>query len=156
MDERRRASDPVDQARGERSSEVASDVVDRLFVYGSLREGQSARSLIASRIRRCERATAAGAIYVLPTGYSALVESDAPSRVTGEVIWLTDLRQALELLDEYEGADYARVIRTVQLATGELISSWIYVLAEPDGIERGTRVEHGDWVRFCQERGQDS
>jgi gamma-glutamylcyclotransferase (GGCT)/AIG2-like uncharacterized protein YtfP len=151
MDERRRAPDSVEQPRGDRSSEVASDGVDRLFVYGSLREGQSARSLIVSRISRCERATAAGAIYVLPTGYSALVEADAPSRVTGEVVWLTDLRQTFELLDEYEGADYTRVIRTVQLETGEPISSWLYVLAELGAIERGTRVEHGDWVRYRQE-----
>ncbi|HEU4729735.1 MAG TPA: gamma-glutamylcyclotransferase, partial [Kofleriaceae bacterium] len=70
MDERRQSPRAIDERGG------GSSAVDRLFVYGSLREGQSARSLIAGRITRCERATAAGAIYLLPSGYSALADAD--------------------------------------------------------------------------------
>ncbi|HET7504516.1 MAG TPA: gamma-glutamylcyclotransferase family protein [Kofleriaceae bacterium] len=152
MDERRRSAPEEREADDANGGEGEGD--DRLFVYGSLREGQSARSLIAGQIARCERATAAGAIYVLPSGYSALVEVDAePSaRVVGEVVWLADLAATFARLDDYEGVDYTRALRLVQLETGEQIASWIYVLADPGALEHGTRIDHGDWVRYLRER----
>jgi gamma-glutamylcyclotransferase (GGCT)/AIG2-like uncharacterized protein YtfP len=127
------------------------EVLDRLFVYGTLREGQTARSLIANQIRRCVKAHTEGALYAFPMGYPGFTEAIGPAppiRVTGEVIWLTELAATFGLLDAYEGQDFARMIRQVKLETGEEVWAWIYTLADPAAATHGTLIQHGDWVRY--------
>lgn len=156
MSQRRRPTGSDDARRKTGSNEV----LDRLFVYGTLRQGQTARSLIANQITRGVSATAAGAIYVFPMGYVGFVDQgDLPPepdggtpRVIGELLWLTDLAATLGLLDAYEGDDYARVLKQVELTTGELVWSWIYALADPNSIKHGTRLDDGDWVRYWSEQ----
>lgn len=148
MGERRRTTGSFDARRTTGSNEV----LDRLFVYATLRQGQSARSLIADQITRAAKASTTGAIYVFPMGYAGFLEADEPRRVVGELLWLADLPAAFGLLDAYEGQDFARMIRQVKLETGELLWSWIYALADPEAIKHGTLIEHGDWVRYLTER----
>lgn len=148
MSQRRRSTGSVDARRQTGSNEV----LDRLFVYATLRQGQTARSLIANQITRCAGATTTGAIYVFPMGYVGFIEADEPSRVVGELLWLTDLPATFGLLDAYEGDDYVRVIKRVQLDTGELLWSWIYALADPDAIKHGSLLADGDWVRYWTEQ----
>jgi len=83
--------------------------LDRLFVYGSLREGQKARSLVADRIARWETAS----LPVRSTRCARLprLYRRHAGRVIGELVWLTDLPATLEVLDDYEGRDFARVVR---------------------------------------------
>jgi gamma-glutamylcyclotransferase (GGCT)/AIG2-like uncharacterized protein YtfP len=128
-------------------------VVDRLFVYATLREGQTARSLIANYIARHAPASAVGELYAFPMGYPGFVETAGPGRVIGEVLWLTELAAAFGLLDAYEGADFARVLIQVQLDGGERVWAWIYALSDPDAIRHGSRIAHGDWARYCAELG---
>jgi gamma-glutamylcyclotransferase (GGCT)/AIG2-like uncharacterized protein YtfP len=149
MGERRRSTGSFEVLRTTGSSEA----LDRLFVYATLRQGQTARSLIAHQIARAVPATTRGTIYAFPMGYGGFLESELPDQpVIGELVWLTDLPATLGLLDAYEGPEFARVIRQVQLETGESVWSWIYVLADPDAIKHGTPIEHGDWVRYCSEQ----
>jgi gamma-glutamylcyclotransferase (GGCT)/AIG2-like uncharacterized protein YtfP len=148
MGERRRSTGSFEVLQTTGSSEA----LDRLFVYATLRQGQTARSLIAHQITRAVKATALGAIYAFPMGYGGFIEADEPSRVIGELVWLAELPATLGLLDAYEGPEFARVIRQVRLETGESVWSWIYVLADPDAIAHGTPIEHGDWVRYCSEQ----
>jgi gamma-glutamylcyclotransferase (GGCT)/AIG2-like uncharacterized protein YtfP len=129
----------------------SNEVLDRLFVYATLRQGQTARSLIANQIVKSVKASTTGAIYVFPMGYAGLVEA-ADARVVGELLWLTELPATFGLLDAYEGDEFARVIKQVTLETGEQVWSWIYVLTDPEAIEHGTLIEHGDWDRYWQER----
>src|ERR1051325_10066823 len=124
------------------------DVLDRLFVYGTLREGQTARALIANQITRCVKAHTSGCIYAFPMGYPAYSEGDGSGKVHGEVIWLTELAATFGLLDAYEGQDFARVIKEVTLESGEIVWAWMYTLADPAAVRLGTRIEHGDWVRY--------
>jgi gamma-glutamylcyclotransferase (GGCT)/AIG2-like uncharacterized protein YtfP len=175
MGERRRSTGSFDVQRTTGSNEV----LDRLFVYATLREGQTARSLIANQITRSVNASTTGAIYAFPIGYAGFVEVDEASneasargggpptasraepgpapvgsmRVIGELVWLAELPATLGLLDAYEGEDFARVIKQVQLETGDTVWSWIYVLADPDTIKHGTLIDHGDWVRYRAESG---
>jgi gamma-glutamylcyclotransferase (GGCT)/AIG2-like uncharacterized protein YtfP len=144
MAERRRPTDSLEARRLTGSNEV----LDRLFVYATLRQGQTARSLIANRIARCAAASVAGRIYGFPLGYAGLVDAPPPHRVIGEVLWLIDLPATFGLLDAYEGDDFARVIMRAELSTGEPMWSWIYVLADPDAVKHGTLIEHGDWARY--------
>jgi gamma-glutamylcyclotransferase (GGCT)/AIG2-like uncharacterized protein YtfP len=147
MSERRRRTRPFDVERTTGSHEV----LDRLFVYGTLRQGQTARSLLANQITRCVNASTTGAIYAFPMGYPGFSEGDGRGRVVGEVVWLTDLAATFALLDAYEGEDFARVIRQVALESGEQVWTWVYTLADPDAVRLGTLIPDGDWVRYWSE-----
>jgi gamma-glutamylcyclotransferase (GGCT)/AIG2-like uncharacterized protein YtfP len=149
MGERRRSTGSFDARRTTGSNEA----LDRLFVYATLRQGQSARSLIAPQIAKSVKASTTGTIYVFPMGYAGFLEADEPMRVVGELLWLTDLAATLGLLDAYEGPDFVRVLRQVTLETGELLWSWIYALTDPEAIKHGRLIEHGDWVRYWAEQG---
>ena len=127
------------------------EILDRLFVYGTLRQGQTARSLVANQIKKCVKAWTTGAIYAFPMGHPAFVEGDG--RVEGEVVWLTELAATFGLLDAYEGSDFARMIRRVTLEGGEEVWAWVYTLADPTAVKFGTLIQHGDWVRYWTEQG---
>jgi gamma-glutamylcyclotransferase (GGCT)/AIG2-like uncharacterized protein YtfP len=148
MGERRRSTGSLEVRRTTGSNEA----VDRLFVYSTLRKGQTARSLIANHITRCVPASTDGAIYAFPMGYAGFIETEEPCRVIGEVLWLTDLPATFGLLDAYEGDEFVRVLKQALLETGEVVWAWIYVLAEPDTAVHGTRIDHGDWERFAREQ----
>ena len=129
------------------------EILDRLFVYGTLRQGQTARSLVANQITRCVKASTIGSLYAFPMGHPGFIEGDGTSRVQGEVIWLTELAATFGMLDAYEGQDFARVIKQVTLETGEEIWAWVYTLADPTAVKFGTVIPHGDWVRYWTEQG---
>jgi gamma-glutamylcyclotransferase (GGCT)/AIG2-like uncharacterized protein YtfP len=130
------------------------EVLDRLFVYGTLRVGQTARSLVANSVTRTARAYTSGMIYAFPMGYPGYTEGDGAGRVIGDLLWLTELPATFGLLDAYEGEDFARVLKQVTLEeSGEQIWSWIYTLADPNAVKLGTVIEDGDWVRYWTEQG---
>jgi gamma-glutamylcyclotransferase (GGCT)/AIG2-like uncharacterized protein YtfP len=124
----------------------SQSVLDRLFVYGTLRQGQTARSLVAGAVTRSMRASTAGQIYAFPMGYPGYLEG--PGRVVGELLWLSELAATFGLLDAYEGADFVRAIRLVKTEAGEDLWAWLYVLADPEAIKLGTLIPDGDWVRY--------
>jgi len=128
------------------------EVLDRLFVYGTMRQGQTARSLIANSIVKCVAASTNGQIYAFPMGYPGFSEGDGQGRVRGEVLWLTELAATFGLLDAYEGEDFARVIKRVTLASGEEVWTWIYTLADPAAVSLGSLIPDGDWVRYWTEQ----
>ena len=146
----RRTGFEVDRSSG------THEVIDRLFVYGTLRKGQTARSLIANQITKTVKAQAAGSIYAFAMGYPGFTDELAvspPSRiVSGEVLWLTELPATFGLLDAFEGPDFARVIKLVTLETGEQVWTWIYMLADHKTVTHGALIEDGDWVRYWREQ----
>ncbi|MDX2089212.1 MAG: gamma-glutamylcyclotransferase family protein [Kofleriaceae bacterium] len=146
MGERRRSTRSFEVERTTGSHEV----LDRLFVYGTMRQGQTARSLIANQITRCVKAWTAGSIYAFPMGYPGYVDGD--QKIIGEVLWLTELPATFGLLDAYEGSDFARIIKQVTLADGQELWTWIYVLSDPTAIQHGSLISHGDWVRYWTEQ----
>jgi gamma-glutamylcyclotransferase (GGCT)/AIG2-like uncharacterized protein YtfP len=148
MGERRRHTGTFEVERTTGSHEV----LDRLFVYGTMRQGQTARSLVANSIVRCIDAHTTGNIYAFPMGYPGFSEGDGQGRVVGEVLWLSELPATFGLLDAYEGEDFARVIKQVTTTDGEEIWSWIYTLADPGAVKLGTLIPDGDWVRYWNEQ----
>jgi gamma-glutamylcyclotransferase (GGCT)/AIG2-like uncharacterized protein YtfP len=148
MPERRRRTGTFEAAR----KTGTHDVVDRLFVYGTMREGQTARSLIANQITRCVGARASGALYAFSMGYPGLSDFETSGTVVGEVVWLTELAATFGLLDAYEGTEFVRVVKQVVLDTGETIWAWVYILAEEATSRLGTKIEDGDWVRYWTEQ----
>jgi gamma-glutamylcyclotransferase (GGCT)/AIG2-like uncharacterized protein YtfP len=142
---RRTGSFEVERTTGSR------EILDRLFVYGTLRDGQTARTLVANQITGAAAATTEGSLYAFPMGYPGFVE-DGAGKVHGEVLWLTELAATFALLDAYEGTDFIRMIRQVTLESGEVIWAWVYVLSDPAAVKHGTRIDHGDWVRYWTEQ----
>ena len=124
------------------------NVVDRLFVYGTLRSGQTARSLIAPHVVRHEPATIQGKIYAFPMGYPGLVDGDGIVR--GELVWLSDLAAVFALLDAYEGADFIRILKAVKRFDGTDEASWVYFLADPTAVHLAEPIPDGDWVRYWE------
>jgi gamma-glutamylcyclotransferase (GGCT)/AIG2-like uncharacterized protein YtfP len=124
------------------------DAGDRLFVYGTLRAGEAARALVAAHVARSVPGTVRGAMYAFPMGYPGLVDGDGAVR--GELLWLADLDAALPLLDDYEGEDFARVERTVELEDGTRLTAWCYVLSDPSSVRAAGAVEvpGGDWIDY--------
>ena len=147
MGERRKHTGTFEAERTTGSHEV----LDRLFVYGTMRQGQTARSLIANNITRSVKAHTSGSIYAFPMGYPGFSEADTRGKVFGEVVWLTELPATFGLLDAYENQDFARVIKQVTLETGELVWTWIYTLADPATVKLGVLIPDGNWVRYWTE-----
>jgi len=127
------------------------EVLDRLFVYGTMRQGQTARSLVANSITRTMKASTTGLIYAFPMGYPGFSDTDPKRKVVGEVLWLSELPATFGLLDAYEGEDFARVIKQVTLESGEEVWAWIYTLSDPGAVRYGSLIEDGDWVRYWSE-----
>ncbi|MBA3452879.1 MAG: gamma-glutamylcyclotransferase [Deltaproteobacteria bacterium] len=148
MAQRRRHTGTLEAERTTGSHEV----LDRLFVYGTMRQGQTARSLIANQITRTSKAHTSGSIYAFQLGYPGFSEADPSGTVYGEVVWLTELPATFGLLDAYEGQDFARVIKQVTLESGEMVWTWIYTLADPAAVKHGTLIPDGDWLRYWAEQ----
>lgn len=126
--------------------------INRLFVYGSLRSGETARSLIAHYVSRSEPATGHGVLYAFLDGYPGLLE-EGEDLVVGEVLWLDNLAAALPLLDAYEGDDFIRILKEIELESGPRHWCWTYVLADERYASDADRIAHGDWVKWRRDHG---
>jgi gamma-glutamylcyclotransferase (GGCT)/AIG2-like uncharacterized protein YtfP len=93
----------------------------RLFVYGTLRRGQSAANLLAGATF-VGQASIRGRV-IQSGGYPGLVGGE--DVVPGE---LYELPAAMfEALDRYEGPGYTRKLSQVECA-GESVEAWVYWL----------------------------
>jgi gamma-glutamylcyclotransferase (GGCT)/AIG2-like uncharacterized protein YtfP len=112
-----------------------------LFVYGTLLS--AAGHPMGARLRREARligqASFSGRLYRI-SHYPGLVEDPAaPAPVTGEVYELNNPAASLPWLDAYEGIvpgtggrnEYERVQRAVRLASGEELTTWVYLYRKP-------------------------
>ncbi len=114
-----------------------------LFVYGTLREGQTMSGLLARRPRSPARVR--GALWDLPAGYPALVPDPDAGWVHGELIGALE-PAVLGLIDHYEGVHeglYRRVLVDVHLGL-RTERAWAYVMEHPERLG-GRRVSSGRW-----------
>ncbi len=124
----------------------------KLFVYGTLRQGETNHYLLRGARRFPGLARIKGILYWTPYGYPAAVEGEGT--ITGEVYEIADYRQ-LEAIDRLEGYlegsasnIYDRQVVEVE-AAGEKLSAWVYFLGEDNRrwlMTRGVRIESGDWL----------
>jgi gamma-glutamylcyclotransferase (GGCT)/AIG2-like uncharacterized protein YtfP len=113
-----------------------------LFVYGTLRTGESQAPLLGTLERR--PAWVRGQLYALPAGYPAVVLG-AEGRVHGELVAAPDER-LLALLDRYEGVDeglYERVQCEVHLGLRSALG-WVYAMSA-SRARSGRLVRDGRW-----------
>lgn len=131
-----------------------------LFVYGSLRRGQSGAFAAPERARLYKRArwvgTARMAGRLLDLGdYPGLIEGPGTDgQVTGDLLCLhRPVGAVFHWLDPFEGirpglatSQYRRVRRTVLREAGEPVDAWVYVLRQ---MPRAPRVvAGGDWLTW--------
>lgn len=118
-----------------------------MFAYGTFRQGESARAMIAGHIADATPATVTGAIYAFPDGYPGIVP-EGDSRVVGELLVLNDLAAAFALLDAYEGDEYERIMKKVTLENGTEVWAWIYMLTDRASVRNAVLIPSGDWVAW--------
>lgn len=118
--------------------------MNRLFVYGTLMRGQVRADLLDGA--PALPATTHGRLYHLPAGYPALVDV-REGVVHGELVTIDPA--ILTALDDYEGDEYRRVVRTVRSEAGAQ-EAWCYVVRADDEaawVARGAvYVASGRWA----------
>ena len=121
----------------------------RLFVYGSLRAGETGEmaALLHAHARHLGEGTIRACLYAV-SWYSAAAPCDDPAAaVHGDVFELRaeTADGVMEALDAYEGEDF--VLRPVEVRMRDetsLAAEAYLFAARVDGLRR---VAHGDWRR---------
>lgn len=129
--------------------------VNALFVYGTLARGGTRHALVAHH-REAHDARMRGRLYDLHSGYPAAVDSgDAADAIHGDLLVFDALAPSLEMLDEYEGDQYRRVLRNVT-AAGRIYEAYVYLARdERELLDRGaTRIPSGRWNRSLDFSGR--
>ena len=119
-------------------------LLDRLFVYGTLRLGAQNEyaSRLAERARFVGKARIRGQLFRV-LHYPALAPPQSDQDwVVGDVFegFADDL---MRQLDAYEGAEYTRNIAEVTLDDGRKLAVYVYLYALP--TDRLVRIESGEW-----------
>lgn len=130
-----------------------------LFVYGTLmssapgRMGRSQRARLAREGRVIGPATMQGRLYDVGRYPGLVTTVDVCERVHGEVVRLADPAGTLRWLDAYEGivpgrgedSEYERVEAAAVLASGGIITAWVYVYKRDTSAAR--HLPGGAWLR---------
>ena len=121
---------------------------NRLFVYGSLRRmgGAFERLLADAAIDVRDGVLDDHALFGWGLPYP-FVRPEAGRQVVGDVVEIDPDRidEVLRAVDDYEGADYRRVVVEVD-ADGESVTAFVYLAEHSIELEDHNRVESGDWM----------
>lgn len=121
-------------------------VLDRMFVYGTLRRGERAWCQIERYASASEPARCRGTMVAFAAGYPGL-QLEGATEITGELITLRNVGAALAWLDEYEGDEFTR--REIEVETAaRAVRAWVYAIEDRAIIASGTPVPGGDWVAY--------
>jgi gamma-glutamylcyclotransferase (GGCT)/AIG2-like uncharacterized protein YtfP len=129
-----------------------------VFVYGSLKRGESNELLMRHASSRVE-ASASGTLYNRRNGFPGMT-LEGNDTIHGEYVTFSDMAQALPRLDKLESYDplaaqhhhYQRVTIQVHCADGQDQQAWAYVMSPqkvtqqggqrlPDGVWHGSRLQ---------------
>ena len=130
-------------------STEAQEIVDRVFVYASLRAGEAERSMMAEHIGEVQPATMPGRMFRLSDGVVACITVE-DELMQGELLTIIDLAAAFPLLDAFQGEDFVRVLRQATTESGELVWAWVYIMADPERAADAEPIEGGDWLAWAR------
>ncbi|MBN1965479.1 MAG: gamma-glutamylcyclotransferase, partial [Anaerolineae bacterium] len=132
-----------------------------LFVYGTLRPGQpNYAAYLRGHTRHEEAARLEGINLYTLFNYPLAVRGERV--LIGDVLTLDprlycDLLAEIDALEGYDPAEsdrlFTREVCTVTTESGQVVRAWFY-LGNPAYLDQldHTLIEHGDWVRFHEER----
>lgn len=111
-----------------------SQVDSRLAVYGSLAPGRVNNHQLAGLKGHWREGTVRGRLsndgWGATLGYPGLILDSDAAAVQIHLFESADLTNHWARLDEFEGAEYKRVVAMVNTDDGE-VKAWIYVIAKP-------------------------
>ncbi len=111
-------------------------MAERLFVYGTLRPGESNQHYLASIPGKWMNASLRGIHY--PNGYGAtegypvLTPTDLGQPIEGMVLEADFSAAQWQLLDDFETDAYERIRTTVVGEDGAVFTAFVYVLNKTD------------------------
>ena len=107
-------------------------MIERLFVYGTLRPGHPNEHILAAVGGTFEPATVRGHLHRkgwgAAMGYAAIELNENGDEVEGDVFTSENLAAHWQSLDDFEGDSYKRVLTTVTLKNGTTLDAHIYTL----------------------------
>ena len=103
-----------------------------LFVYGSLQPGGPNADVLSPISGTWQKATVSGRLieagWGAELGYPGLRLVQDGDKIEGCVLTSANLDTFWEELDDFEGAQYERVLTTVTLESGENLTAFVYAL----------------------------
>jgi gamma-glutamylcyclotransferase (GGCT)/AIG2-like uncharacterized protein YtfP len=107
-------------------------IMNQLFVYGTLCPNRENAHILGGIGGDWQKASVHGTIHILDwgpdKGLPALVLAEQDPLIMGYLFSTEKLEQNWQMLDEFEGFQYERVIAEVILESGEKIDAWTYVM----------------------------
>jgi gamma-glutamylcyclotransferase (GGCT)/AIG2-like uncharacterized protein YtfP len=116
--------------------------MDRVFVYGTLRAGESRNEILTVEPNRFAGPASVDGAELFSLGSFPAMVLGRDGSVVGEV-YEVDAR-TLQLLDRIEGVPRLYQRTEVELTGGG--RAWAYTMAKRPG--NAERIEGGDWVEF--------
>ena len=108
--------------------------MNRLFVYGTLCLNRENAHILAGIGGDWEKASIHGTVHILDwgpdKGLPAIILNDKDSLVEGYLFRTGKLAENWQMLDDFEGFQYERVVVDVSVDSGEKIQAWTYVMKE--------------------------
>ena len=108
--------------------------MNQLFVYGTLCPNRENAHILGGIGGDWQKAWVHGTIHILDwgpdKGLPALVLAEQDPLIMGYLFSTEKLEQNWQMLDEFEGFQYERVVAEVVLESGEKIDAWTYVMKE--------------------------
>jgi gamma-glutamylcyclotransferase (GGCT)/AIG2-like uncharacterized protein YtfP len=102
----------------------------RLFVYGTLTPGRPNAHVLSSVKGEWQKGWVRGQLlhegWGAKFGYPGLVLDDSAKLIEGFLLSSEELTNEWARLDNFEGAQYERVIAQVHLASGRAVSAFVY------------------------------
>lgn len=105
---------------------------DKLFVYGTLKPGESMNQMLSSIGGSWKKGTVQGE-FIRPNEiagfpYPGVILNDESGDIDGYVFESKNLHSHWDRLDAYEGSSYRRVITEVTRDDGQTVEAYIYEL----------------------------
>ena len=109
-------------------------IMNQLFVYGTLCPNQENAHILGGIGGDWQKASVHGTIHILDwgpdKGLPAIILNDKDSLVEGYLFRTEKLAENWQMLDDFEGFQYERVVVDVSVDSGEKIQAWTYVMKE--------------------------
>ena len=115
--------------------------MNQLFTYGTLRPGQANQHILGDLDGEWQKAYVRGVVNTLDwgpdEGLPALVIDAQAAQVEGLLFSTDELAHHWQMLDDFEGFQYQRVIVDVELELGEIVQAWTYQMHPTAKSEQG-------------------
>jgi len=106
--------------------------VERLFVYGTLGPGRPNEHVMLNIGGTWQTASLKGRLshagWGAAMGFPGLVIAEDGDVIEGYIFWSENFHLHWAALDEFEGAEYQRVLTKVTLDDGTATDAWVYAL----------------------------